>query len=561
MLLCFILFYCLCKLRRLLLCIAEGQLQLNLNHCYAFSSSLAIFLIQFIDMTSSVGNETQITEESDTVSSHSAKSSQKKYTIWQRVYNIITYTPKRCRYDPDKPFEFSTPLNLLFAFAGAFTVANLYYSHPILNKLADDFHVSQERVSLIPTLAQAGYGAGLLFLCPLGDLFQRRPFVLLLVWFTATSWIGLCITDSFPVFCFLSFLTALTTVTPQLMLPLVGDLAPVHRRATALSIVTSGLLLGLLIARLLSGVVTEYTSWRNIYWLAFALQYLILILLWFFLPDYPSTNPSGLNYFKMLWSIIAMLFKHPILVQACLVGFCTSTTFTSYWTTLTFLLAGEPYNFSPLYIGLFALVGIFAMCFGPPYSRLVIDRFVPLFSVIVGELICITGISIGTYTGTFTIAGPIIQAFMLDFGLQSTQIANRTAIYAIEPKARNRVNTAFMVSVFIGQIVGTSVGNTLYAQGGWHKSGSASVGFIGAALCFCFAKGPWEKGWVGWRGGWGIRKRDLGPKEKGQHQEEDAEMAGNTANDEGKDREKMADEMAAEANESGEPKGSPTEKS
>lgn len=139
-------------------------------------------------MTSSVGNETQITEESDTFSSHSAKSSQKKYTIWQRVYNIITYTPKRCRYDPDKPFEFSTPLNLLFAFAGAFTVANLYYSHPILNKLADDFHVSQERVSLIPTLAQAGYGAGLLFLCPLGDLFQRRPFVLLLVWFTATSW-------------------------------------------------------------------------------------------------------------------------------------------------------------------------------------------------------------------------------------------------------------------------------------------------------------------------------------------------------------------------------------
>ena len=150
------------------------------------------------------------------------------------------------------------------------------------------------------------------------------------------------------------------------MLPLVGDLAPPHRRATALSIVVSGLLLGILIARVLSGVVTEYTSWRNIYWLAFGLQYLILILLWLFLPDYPSTNPDGLNYFKMLWTIVTMLFKHPVLVQACLVGFCTSTTFTSYWTTLTFLLAGPPYNFSPLYIGLFALIGVFAMCFGPP---------------------------------------------------------------------------------------------------------------------------------------------------------------------------------------------------
>lgn len=345
------------------------------------------------------------------------------------------------------------------------------------------------------------------------------------------------------------------------MLPLVGDLAPAHRRATALSIVVSGLLLGLLLARLLSGVVTEYTSWRNIYWLAFALQYLIVILLWFFLPDYPSTNPDGINYFRILWSIITMLFKHPTLVQVCLIGFCTSTVFTSYWTTLTFLLAGEPYNFNSLYIGLFAFIGILAMFFGPPYSRLVIDKFVPLFSVILGELICITGIAIGTFTGTFTIAGPIIQAFMIDMGLQTSQIANRTAIYAIEPKARNRVNTAFMVSVFIGQIVGTSVGNTLYAQGGWHKSGSASIGFIGAALFFCFARGPWEKGWVGWRGGWGIRRRDLGPKEKEQQQANDPERAGNTMDDEESGREKMADEMAAEPVQSNPPKDSQTEKS
>ena len=201
------------------------------------------------------------------------------------------------------------------------------------------------------------------------------------------------------------------------------------------------------------------------------------------------------------------------------------------------------------------------MFFGPPYSRLVIDRFVPLFSVIVGELVCITGISIGTYTGTFTLAGPIIQAFMLDVGLQTSQIANRSAIYAIEPKGRNRVNTAYMVSVFIGQIVGTIVGNTLYAQGGWHKSGSASVGFIGAALCICIAKGPWEKGWVGWSGGWGIRRRDLGPKEKEQQEGNNAEIVGNNPDDEESGREKMADEMASETIQSGRPNGSQMEKS
>jgi hypothetical protein len=112
----------------------------------------------------------------------------KVYSVWQRVYGILSWTPLKCRWDPDSPPTFSMGLNVLFAFAGAFTVANLYYSHPILNILADDFNVPYEKVSQIPTLMQAGYAVGLFFLCPLGDLFRRRPFVLSLVLFTATLW-------------------------------------------------------------------------------------------------------------------------------------------------------------------------------------------------------------------------------------------------------------------------------------------------------------------------------------------------------------------------------------
>jgi predicted MFS family arabinose efflux permease len=320
----------------------------------------------------------------------------------------------------------------------------------------------------------------------------------------------LCLTKSFNVFLALSCLTAITTVTPQLMLPLVGDLAPARRRATSLSIVVSGLLLGMLIARLLSGILTQYTSWRSIYWFSFGMQYLILILLFFSMPDYPSTNPGGLNYFSMLWSVIKMVFKYPLLVQACLVGFLLSATFTNYWTTLTFLLSSPPYSYHPVTIGLFALIGIGAMLFGPFYSRAIIDRFVPFYSVVLGVCYCLIGTVIGTYTGEFTVAGPIIQAFIIDLGIQTSQIANRSSIYSIEPKARNRVNTAYMVSVFCGQLMGTAVGNNLYAQGGWIRSGSASVGFIGAALVVCFARGPWEEQWLGWRGGWGMRRRDLG---------------------------------------------------
>ena len=202
------------------------------------------------------------------------------------------------------------------------------------------------------------------------------------------------------------------------MLPLVGDLAPPHRRATALSIVVSGLLLGMLLARLLSGILTQYTSWRSIYFLSLGLQYAIFILLWLFMPDYPSTNPGGLNYFRMLWSMITMLWSEPILVQACVVAFFTSTTFTSFWTTLTFLLADDPYNYSPITIGLFSLIGIAAMLFGPFYckfsrkyphgteyqplsARAMIDRFPPLWSVVLGLIYIFIGLTLGTFIGTF----------------------------------------------------------------------------------------------------------------------------------------------------------------
>lgn len=147
------------------------------------------------------------------------------------------------------------------------------------------------------------------------------------------------------------------------------------------------------------------------------------------------------------------------------------------------------------------------MCIGPFHARAIIDRFVPIFSVLLGMVYCLIGISLGTYTGTFTVAGPVIQAFLNDFGMQTCQIANRTALFAVEPKGRSRVNTVFMVATFCGQLVGTSVGSNLYDRGGWIASGSYSMGSIGAALIVCLLRGPWETGWFGWHGGWSIRKK------------------------------------------------------
>jgi len=363
------------------------------------------------------------------------------------------------------------------------------------------------------------------------------------------SRLGLCLTNNLAVFTGISFVVSITTVTPQLMLPLVGDLAPPHRRAAALSVVVSGLQLGILIARVLSGTIANFVTWRAVYWMSFGLQYLIFILLWMFMPDYPSTN-TNMNYFKLLWSIVEMLGRHAVLVQACIASFFTSATFTSFWTTLTFLLAGSPYHYTPLTIGLFGLIGIAAMCFGPVYARKVTDRFVPHMSVLVGLSCCLVGVCLGTYIGTFNVAGPVLQAFLADFGMQTAQIANRSSIYSVEPKRRNGVNTAFMVATFCGQLVGTAAGNHIYARAGWIGSGSASMGFIGAAILTMLARGPWETGWLGWKGGWSFRKKNANSadgktaetgRRLGQMQSRDEEMGA---------EEKALAEVAAEGDES-----------
>lgn len=437
---------------------------------------------------------------------------EKRSGLLSKFNEFINWTPRRCRYDPANPPKFGWGLNLIFALATTVTVANLYYVQPILFKIADTFDVSFERASSVATLLQAGYAAGLLLICPLGDIFRRRPFVLLLVFFTATLWLALCLTPNFNTFGGISFICGMTTVTPQLMLPLVGDLAPVHRRATCISIVVSGLSLGMLIARLLSGIIANYTDWRNIYWFAFGAQYSIFILLFFFLPDYPSKNPGGLNYFKMMWSIVHMYLTEPLLVQACLINFIMSSIFTSFWTTMSFLLSSPPYDYDSLTIGLFALIGIFVICWGPVYSRLIIDKIAPLYSCLIGISVELAGVAVVTFIGTFTVAGPILEAIVIDLGNQACNIANRTAINDINPKARNRVNTCYMIAAFTGQLTGTAVGNRLYALGGWRASGSCNIGFLGFALLVCFVRGPREKGWIGWSGGWSPRKESTQTK-------------------------------------------------
>ncbi|KAI3585641.1 major facilitator superfamily domain-containing protein [Fusarium oxysporum f. sp. albedinis] len=421
------------------------------------------------------------------------------------LLKTLDYCPRQCRWDSEHPTPLSWGLCLLFAFSGAFTVGKLYYNHPILDILAEDFDIGLEKASQIPTLMQAGCATGLL-LCPVRDIVCLRPFVLLLVFVTVNMWLGLYITTSFSTFQALYFLVALTTVTRQVILLLVAQLAPFFRRATMISIVSGGLFMSILLARIISGVVTQYESWRIVYWISFGLQYLMLIMLFLFLPDYPPVHSSGhITYFKINYTIVMIPLRQPLLVQTSMMAFFVGAAVVSYWTVLTFLLSSSIFNLSTLAIGLFALVGMPPFLINPVLSSFITDRYHPAYSAIIAIMIGIAGVLIGNFVGTFFLAGPIIQGLLVDLCLVMSQTANRAQLPAVEPSARNRANTVYTVARFCGMLMGTAVGNHLYAQEGWCYSSGASIAFLGVALVLAVVPGPHETGWIGWRGGWSCK--------------------------------------------------------
>ncbi len=352
---------------------------------------------------------------------------------------------------------------------------------------------------------------------------MRPPFASL-----TKQWIGLCVTKSFTTFRILSFFVAVTTVTPQLMLPLVAELSPPKRRAMMISINFAGLFMGLLFARVISGIATQFTSWRTIYLVALGIQYTLFIVLFFALPDYPRVNPASpssaaaasssadakgtsaassagnalATYVRILASMVRIAARQPILVQVSLVCFFISAAYVGFWTTLTFLLASPPFNLNTIDIGLFSLIGMPPFFISPHLIHFLTKHFHSVYATLSGLLVALVGVLIGTFVGTYSLAGPVIMGFLVDLGLILCQTSCRMQLVAVEPQARNRVNTIYMVTGFFGMLAGTSICNRLYAMGGWYYSGYAEISFVVVAIGFAIVRGPHETRWFGYRGGW-----------------------------------------------------------
>lgn len=293
------------------------------------------------------------------------------------------------------------------------------------------------------------YAVGLLLISPLGDLIRRRQLILTIIAIAASLTIGLSITENLIVFEALTFLVGVVSVTPMVLLPLAADLAPPERRASAIAVVLSGLTFGILVARVLAGVIAEFISWRVVYFMAIGVQYLVLLGCYLLIPDYPSKS-KDLTYWNILWTMGKYSVTEPLVIQASLVNLASSACYTNFWVTLTFLLTGPPYHYSTyvyfpivvprtfkyvfkkncsLVIGLFGLVGMLGVVLGPLVGRLV-DHLVPWHASIISVVLLGAFQVIQVGAGGIHISAVIIVAFALDVFRRMLQVSLTTSVFA-----------------------------------------------------------------------------------------------------------------------------------
>ena len=363
---------------------------------------------------------------------------------------------------PAKP-ALNHGLVLVMAVTCAITLANLYYIQPLLGEIAATFRVTQVSVGFVAMLTQIGYALGMLCILPLADIREKRSLIIVMLLCAACSLTVMFFAPNIRVVALAAFAIGFTSVVPQLIVPLAAQLADPKERGKTIGTVMSGALIGILLSRTFSGLIGEYWGWRNVYLIAAGLMLLLAVSLRRLLPLCPSF--SALRYGELFRSMAKLIKTQPVLREASLNGAMIFGAFSAFWTTLVFLLASPHYQLGADAAGLFGLVGVTGAAAAPIVGRIA-DRRSPRFTVGI-SIVIIAVAYLCFWLFGFKLWGLIGGVILLDLGVQSGQVSNQSRVYALDEAARNRLNTVYMVSYFIGGALGSFLGSYNYAHFGW----------------------------------------------------------------------------------------------
>lgn len=354
-------------------------------------------------------------------------------------------------------------LTLLFAFVGGVGVGNLYWAQPLLGIIAADLGVEPGTAGLLVTLAQIGYAVGVFLVVPLGDSMNRKHLIPAVMICCSLSLAGCVLAPDFALLLSTLALVGFTNVAGQMLLPLAGDLATDEQRGRVLGTVASGLLSGILLSRLVSGIVADAFGWRMIYLLASGTILVLAVIMWRAIPV--LTPRERIAYGLLLASVVQVVARHKRARVIPLFGAALMCVFTAFWTGLTLLLSGPPFSLPAAHIGLVSLLGVLGVV-GARFTGGVYDHGWAVPAIGIGLAATLAAVALAGFGGS-SIVAVIVAIALLSVGAQSVLVLLQTMMVSIEPAARSRLNTAHIVSNFIGGTVGSTMAAVLWQIGQW----------------------------------------------------------------------------------------------
>ncbi|MCG2583151.1 MFS transporter [Massilia sp. TS11] len=359
-------------------------------------------------------------------------------------------------------------LTMLLAGTAGLGAASLYYAQPMLGTLASSFGASEQRIGLIPTLTQLGYALGILLLIPLGDRHDRRNIIVLKGSLLVLALLAAAAAPSLPAMLAASLAIGLTATVAQDAVPAAASLAHEARRGKVVGTVMTGLLMGILLSRVVSGVVAQQFGWRAMFVLAAGAVAILVVAARFSLPAFAPT--TTLPYASLLASLRELWQRHPRLRQAAVAQGLMSLGFSAFWSTLAVMLHGAPFHLGSAVAGAFGLAGA-AGALAAPVAGHLADKHGPGRVTQLGA--ALSALSFAAMAAATTLA-PQPQLLVLalatvgfDLGVQATLIAHQTIVYGIDPGARSRLNAVLFVGMFTGMASGAMLGSLLLGAFGW----------------------------------------------------------------------------------------------
>lgn len=364
---------------------------------------------------------------------------------------------------------------LILAIGAGFSVASIYYAQPLLPLIGSDLHLSIEQMGLVPTLTQTGYALGILFLLPLGDRHDRRRLILGKSALLAALLLICSFTSQLHALLVVSLLIGMTATMAQDIVPAAAILAPAGKQGKTVGTVMTGLLLGILLSRTVSGIVGATYGWRIMYQAAAVSIALIGLVMWRVLPKF-STH-SSLSYPALMGSLVQLWQRFPALRRAALAQGFLSVAFSAFWSTLAVMLA-EHYQLGSAVAGGYGIAGA-AGALAAPLAGGLADKLGAAKVTQLGAGLVTLSFALMFFLPYLPVHGQLaliaLSAIGFDLGLQSSLVAHQNLVYSLEPQARGRLNALLFTVVFIGMALGSALGTKLYAMAGWPAVVSLAV--------------------------------------------------------------------------------------